>query len=199
MRTVTVGAFCHGLVTETGNFAVKGLAIGIQFLCVTTPAFPDERELPLRISGVRYLVLQMAVKTDRRGGVLLLQERFAMDAAPVVFVGLRMTTGTELRYVRAVRSGTFAGRGKDRMGAVAGLTGRCAGLPQSERGPVNTELILQRLFPGSVLAAEEMTTAAVHPEDLSVRDHGDVHMAFRTDEAFVDGSLQVIFYIFLMA
>lgn len=199
MRTVAVGAFCHGLIPETGHLSVKGLAVGVQFLRVTGTAFPDERELPLRIAGARDLVLQMTVKADRRGGVLLFQERFAMDAAPVVDEGLRMAAGTELRYVRTVRSGAFVGGGKDRMRAVAGLTSRRTGFPQPERGPVNTELILQRLFPGGVLAAEEMTAATVHLEDLSMRDHGYIHMAFRADEAIVDGPLQVGFYFFLMA
>jgi hypothetical protein len=64
---------------------------------------------------------------------------------------------------------------------------------------VNTELILQGLFCRSVLAAEEMTDAAIYSEDLSMRDRGDVHMAFRAGEAFVDGLIQIIFCFFLVA
>ena len=62
MRTVAVGAFCHRLVPEAGHLSVKGLAVGIQLLRVTGTAFPDERELPLRIAGARDPVLQMTVK-----------------------------------------------------------------------------------------------------------------------------------------
>ena len=122
-----------------------------------------------------------------------------MNALLVVVEGLDMTTGTKPRYVRTVRSGAFVGGGKDRMGAVAGLTGRRIGFTQPERGSVNTQLILQRLFSRGILTAEEMTAAAIHREDLSVRDRGDVHMAFCASETFVDGSLQIIFYFFLMA
>lgn len=81
---------------------------------------------------------------------------------------------------------------------MTGLTGRRTGFPQPECGPVYTELILQRLLNGRVLAAEEMTAAAIYLEDLFVRDRGDVHMAFCAGKSFVDGSFQVVFYFFLM-
>ena len=80
MRAVAVPAHGNGRVSETGNFAVVGLVVGVHFQRMAGAALIDERQHPFRVRGIGNTVLHVAIKTRGSGAHIVFQEECAMDA-----------------------------------------------------------------------------------------------------------------------